>query len=395
MASYSYGIEDFRHIATGAAILASGGGGSYHDALDILDQLAVSDWNGEVRVQAYDGATPCCVLAMMGSPDAADNLTLSDIAFSITNTINAYQTMTGSVLGCVIPVEVGAINSIVPLIAATLPGSEIQWVVNGDGAGRAVPELPQTTYSGAANLAESPCVLANDARATSELQASLLYASTAGKVEALAGGIVAAFGSFSGIALWPSNAGNDFALTDNYIPDTLEQARQLGQYLWTASTTPSTADVVAQIEQITGRSASAVVTNFYVTDVTQSTTKASLDTGVIRLDNQPDPAQSTATHYIYNLNENLIMYSAQSVAADIIAPDSICYYSESTGHGFSNATDDLAPFFDMSNGKSTGQAMSVIAIEALPAFRQAPGVVNSFAELLRNIGYAGAVPYAD
>ena len=38
-----------------------------------------------------------------------------------------------------------------------------------------------------------------------------------------------------------------------------------------------------------------------------------------------DPAQSTETHYLYNLHENLIMYSAASTTPDIIAPDSIWY----------------------------------------------------------------------
>ena len=50
-----------------------------------------------------------------------------------------------------------------------------------------------------------------------------------------------------------------------------------------------------------------------------------LHSGIIRLDNVPDPAQSTETHYLYNLNENLIMYSAASTTSDIIAPDSIWY----------------------------------------------------------------------
>ena len=56
-----------------------------------------------------------------------------------------------------------------------------------------------------------------------------------------------------------------------------------------------------------------------------ATSIASLHSGIIRRDNAPDPAQSTETHYLYNLNENLIMYSAASTTSDIIAPDSIWY----------------------------------------------------------------------
>ena len=167
----------------------------------------------------------------------------------------------------------------------------------------------------------------------------------------------------------------------------------LGALLQAASP-PSTASVAANITQLTGRSAKAVLTNFYITAVTQSTSSASLDSGIIRLDNTQDPSLSTETHYLYNLNENLIMYSSASVAPDVIAPDSICYYSESTGRGFSNASDDLALYFDAATGKSTGQMVSVIAVQTAPQLYNTPGVVASFAGLLRNMGYAGAMPSA-
>jgi uncharacterized protein len=394
VSDHEYGIADFKYIAAGAAILASGGGGSYLDALSVIRELADSGWRGTVRVQDYDGATDCCVLALMGSPDAAVSLTLAQVQDSIANTVGALEQATGAALGCVIPVELGAINSIVPLIAAAMSGNAINWVVDGDGAGRAVPELPQTTYGGSASLAASPCALANDASQKALIQSATLDAPMSASIETLAGGIVSAFGSYAGIALWPSNSSNAYALTGNYIPGTLAQVWALGNFLSNAPTPPTTADVVRQIAGITGRATSATLTNFFITAITQSTTSASLDAGIIRLDNHPDQHLSTETHYLYNLNENLIMYSSLSCDPDIIAPDSICYYSESTGFGFSNATDDLAVYFDANLGKSTGLPVSVIKVAALPEFYNAAGVVASFAGLLRSIGYAGALPYA-
>ena len=391
MTSYEFGITDFEYVAAGAAVLGSGGGGSYSDAVNVVEELAKSGWQGSVQVRDYDGASNCCVLAMMGSPDVADSLTLADVEYSIFNTLTAFESATGTTLGCVIPGEIGPINSIVPLIAAAIAKNTI-WVVNGDGAGRAVPELPQTTYSGSITLAAAPCALANDAEATPALQSSILNAATAAQIETLAGGIVAAFGSFAGIALWPSNSANNYALTGSYIAGTLTQAWALGKFLLSASVPPSTAEVALQIAGITGRTATATLNNFYITAVTQSTTSASLDAGIIRLDNNPVQAKSTETHYIYNLNENLIMYSSLSNMPDIIAPDSICYYSESTGLGFSNATDDLAVYFDSNKGKSTGYAVSIIKVEAAAKLCNAAGVMASFTGLLRNIGYAGALP---
>ena len=394
MAIHEYGITDFQYIAAGAAILASGGGGSYCDAVNVLRELADTGWKGTVPVRDYDGMTNCCVLALMGSPDAADCMTLAEVENSIANTVSTFEQATGATLGCVIPVEIGAINSIVPLLAAAQSGNAIQWVVDGDGAGRAVPELPQTTYGGSASLAASPCSLANDTKPPATMQSATLNAKTAALIESLAGGIVSAFGSFSGIALWPSNPGNGFALTGNYLAGTLSQTWALGQFLVTSAMPPATAQVALRIANLTGRAVTPIVTNFYITAVTQSTTSGSLDARIIRLDNSPDQNSSTETHYLYNLNESLIMYSSLSSVPDIIAPDSICYYSESNGRGFSNATDDLAGYFDPGTGKSTGRTVSVIKVEAAPGLSKATGVVASFAGLLQSIGYAGALPYS-
>ncbi|KQO27408.1 DUF917 family protein [Acidovorax sp. Leaf78] len=391
---YSYGLNDFQAIATGAAVLASGGGGSYSDACSIVKELAQQGYSGTVTVQDYDGATPACVLAIMGSPDAASSLDLAAIQNSISNTLAVQQGLTGMQVGALIPVEIGPINSLVPLIGAAMSSGSV-WVVNGDGAGRAVPELPQTTFTTPSGPAPSPAVLASDAATLVAAEYSVLGSGTASGIESLAGGVVGGFGGYSGIAMWPSNASNQFALSGSYIPGTLEQARALGQQMLQAVTPLSTAAVATAIQNLTGRTAAAVVTNFYVTAVTQSTSSAtSLDSGVIRLDNAQDPSQSTQTHYLYNLNENLIMYSASSTSPDIIAPDSICYYSESTGRGFSNANDDLALYFNTATGRSTGQMVSVISVQTAPQLYNTPGVVASFAGLLRKIGYAGGMPPA-
>ncbi|WP_348764954.1 DUF917 family protein [uncultured Salinisphaera sp.] len=390
--SYRYGLEDFRSIAVGAALLGSGGGGSYHDAHNVIAELGDSGWTGTVEVRDYDGATDACVLAMMGSPDAAEDLALADIERAMHNTVDAFGTLCGMTPRCVIPVEIGPINSTVPLIAAALNSQTIAWVVDGDGAGRAVPQLPQTVYGGAAGLAPSPCVLADDAASAGAIRSARIGAASAAEVESLAGSLVNAFGSYAGIMLWPSTRSNGFALKNNYLPGTLEQTRKLGQYLMQGDEKPATQAVVERITAITGRRASAALIQVYITDVKQATSLASLDVGTIRLDDHPDIGQSRNTYFIYNMNENLILYSAQHEAPLVVAPDSICYYAEHTGRGFSNAFDDLAPYYDRANARSTGIALSVIKIDAAPAFRRAAGVVESFTTLLRAIGYGGRVP---
>jgi hypothetical protein len=65
VAVQEYGIIDLQYIAAGAAILAGGGGGSYRDAVNVLDELAATGWSGTIPVRDYDGATPCCVPAFI------------------------------------------------------------------------------------------------------------------------------------------------------------------------------------------------------------------------------------------------------------------------------------------------------------------------------------------
>ncbi len=170
-----------------------------------------------MQVQDYDGATNACVLAIMGSPDSADNLTLTAVQNFINNTVAVMQAYTGMQPGAFIPVEIGPINSLVPLIGAAMSGGSI-WVVNGAGAGRAVPELPQTTFTAPTGPAPIPAVLASDASTLVAAEYAVLGSATASGIESLAGGVVGGFGGYSGIAMWPSNAGNQFALSGSYSP---------------------------------------------------------------------------------------------------------------------------------------------------------------------------------
>jgi DUF917 family protein len=258
-------------------------------------------------------------------------------------------------------------------------------VVDGDGCGRAVPQLVNTTYSGAPALLVSPCVLGNQATDKTQVQTTVLNVSTTEQAETLARGVVTAdFGSIAGLAAWPSLASNQFALSGSYIEGTLSQAWILGQYM-VESGPLTTAEVANCIQGISGRTATVIATGLYITQVSQ-TTAGGFDTGIVRLDNAPAGQPSTATYYLYNTNESLLLYSSAASSPVAIAPDSICYYSESTGRGFSNAADDLAPYL------GTTQQVSLLTVAALPQLCQAAGVMEAFAALLLKIGYGGPLP---
>ena len=83
MSGIEYGITDFQYVAAGAAILASGGGGSYSDAVYVLAELVERGWTGTVLVQDYDGATNCCVRSSPLSTQGAAHNTASRIVTRI------------------------------------------------------------------------------------------------------------------------------------------------------------------------------------------------------------------------------------------------------------------------------------------------------------------------
>ena len=362
--------------------MGSGGGGSYTDAVQLLDQLGTLSIS--VPVQVYKGGVDACVLAMMGSPDVGEKLALTDLQAAISNTLKAYTQATGQGVTCAVPVEIGALNSLVPLIAAI--GNPGMWVADGDGAGRAVPQLIETTYSGgAAGLAVSPVVIGNQASAAAEIQSTVLNVATTAQAEALARGIItSSFGSIAGFAGWPSTAANNYALTASIIQGTLSQAWTLGNYMLNSGPLTSQ-DIANCIQGVTGRTATVVLDNFYITDAVQNTA-GGFDVGVVRLDSTATPGAGTVSHHLYNMNESLIMYSSTSTVPDVVAPDSICYYSTATGRGFSNSADDLAQYLNK------GVPVSVIQVGAAPTLVAAPGVMAAFAAALLAIGYAGALP---
>jgi uncharacterized protein len=228
-------------------------------------------------------------------------------------------------------------------------------------------------------------VLGNQATDKTQVQTTVLNVSTTEQAETLARGVVTAdFGSIAGLAAWPSLASNQFALSGSYIEGTLSQAWILGQYM-VESGPLTTAEVANCIQGISGRTATVIATGLYITQVSQ-TTAGGFDTGIVRLDNAPAGQPSTATYYLYNTNESLLLYSSAASSPVAIAPDSICYYSESTGRGFSNAADDLAPYL------GTTQQVSLLTVAALPQLCQAAGVMEAFAALLLKIGYGGPLP---
>ena len=129
--------EDLGALARGAAVLGTGGGGDPHIGR-LLAEQALRE-HGPVEIVAVDDLPDdACVLpvAMMGAPTVmVEKLPSADQISVAVQTLAKYVGKTPTHLACI---EAGGVNSTVPVIAAAQLGLPL---VDGDGMGRAFPEL--------------------------------------------------------------------------------------------------------------------------------------------------------------------------------------------------------------------------------------------------------------
>ena len=359
-----YTKTDLLDIVEGATFLAAGGGGSrasghslashFPDDLKIpvltVDEAAKSD--KLTAVVAYIGAPTA--IAGIEKPVAAIN--------ALRQLEKVCKLRYGKGIGQIVPVEIGALSSIV---ACTVAGYEGLPVVDGDGAGRAVPSLTNLTF---AALSTDPTAICNVSD-----ESLLITVKAAAATEGLVRPIISAsaFDNEAGLALWPMTG--EQLRKSVPIRGTLELCREAGKIL---RITP--VDKVKALLQFLAayglrpeQLARGTLTKF--TD----SASGGFDYGTTVIDT------GDALLQIYNQNENLILWNDHSSAPPIMVPDPLCYIT-AAGQPFSNA--------DLTDAMK-GTEVILVGMPARPELRQEP-LLQSFMTILANTGYAGAyVPF--
>jgi DUF917 family protein len=295
----------------------------------------------------------------VGSPLAATRDFPFDVAYIAFQTLEKIQSKRlGKSFSFVLPGELGAGNSVIPMTVAVSAGIP---VIDGDGARRAIPELEMVTYA-SNSVPVSPVVLANQDETISFSAATAELAGVTTD-SIIAGG---AFKEDAGMALWTMSGA---IMKEAVIPNTMSYARDLGATLRKtihARKNP----VEAVCNYLHGK----LLFIGKITNIQQST-KGGFDFGAITVQN-PD-----ATLTVYNQNENLIAWSNKSPQPLVMAPDLICYLT-TEGQPFSNADLDLA----------RNKRVAIIAAPCAPQM-QARSILEAFQRSLRKIGYAGRHAY--
>lgn len=134
--------QDVRDLAVGAAVLGTGGGGDPYIGMLMAIQ-AVERWGRIelVEIDEVDDNDFIVPVAMMGTPTVLiEKIPGGDEILWVLRSIEKYY---GREAKYLTQIEAGGINSTIPLVAAAKTRKP---VINGDGMGRAFPELQMVTF---------------------------------------------------------------------------------------------------------------------------------------------------------------------------------------------------------------------------------------------------------
>ena len=150
-------VEDLAALARGAAVLGTGGGGDPYVGR-LLAEQALRQYGPVRLVSPAELPDDACVapVAMMGAPTVMVEKTPSvELIGRTVTALTEHLRVTPTHLACI---EAGGINSTIPLVAAAQLGLPL---VDGDGMGRAFPELQMVlpTLSG---IAATPMSIADE-----------------------------------------------------------------------------------------------------------------------------------------------------------------------------------------------------------------------------------------
>ncbi len=151
------GIEDLEDVARGAAFLGCGGGGDPYIgrmlATGAIRQYGMPDI---IELDDLDNDAMVFTIAMLGAPTVL--IEKAACGDDVDLAIKRMEETVGRKADALIPIEIGGVNSMLPIMAAArrdLP------LVNADGMGRAFPELQMVTFN-VYGVSCTPVVITDD-----------------------------------------------------------------------------------------------------------------------------------------------------------------------------------------------------------------------------------------
>ncbi|MEU7057535.1 DUF917 domain-containing protein [Streptomyces sp. NPDC046197] len=217
--AYTLELDDLEDLARGAALLGTGGGGDpYIGTLLVGEELRRGRTIRLVEPDEVDDEALVIASAFMGAPTVViEKIPGGDEPVTALRRLEQHL---GRKAGAIIPMECGGLNSMVPLLVAARTGLPI---VDGDGMGRAFPELQMETF-GVYGVAGSPMAICDERQNVTIIDTGDDNRS----MEWFARGVTIRMGGVSYIAEYPMS-GADVKRTA--IPGTMTLALGLGRVI--------------------------------------------------------------------------------------------------------------------------------------------------------------------
>lgn len=152
------GEADMEAVAIGGAFLGTGGGGDPYIG-KLMARAMMRERGCDVEVvdaAEVDDDALCVPVCMMGAPTVmVEKLPNGQEALAALRALEAYLGRTADYLICI---EAGGLNSTIPFAVAAATGLPL---IDGDGMGRAFPELQMVSFT-LHGIKASPMVIADD-----------------------------------------------------------------------------------------------------------------------------------------------------------------------------------------------------------------------------------------
>lgn len=383
---------DLEALLLGGCFFGSGGGGTATSARGLVAHFTAGSYypTDQVTVVSVDEAQDgeSVMVAYMGSPEAIDGAAYPDGPVLAVQQIQARLASQGKRLAYVVPPESGALGFTVACLVAAKLGLA---VVDGDGAGRAVPSLPMLTFA-SRHVDPRPAFLVSQGGLIVELNVTPRSGRHGDRqhqqdvseiVEQMMRPIVAApeFGEFGGLAMWVMTP----ATLRHAVPikGTLSRALNFGRALQDGRL-KTAQQVIAFLKDEFGVRAQPIFATGQIESAKVDTTGGfDLGTVVIR-------AGGHTASVLYQ-NESLLAWSSAQSHPLCMAPDGIAYFVEGPGQAvFSNG--DLLQSDGTLNPAVKGRPVALLGLSADPVLREKNGLIlDSFMSLANTLGYHG--PY--
>ena len=307
-------VEDLADFVRGAAFMGAGGGGDPYIGFLLLQQQMRE--SGRLRIVSpaeLDDDDFVVPVGCMGAPTVMTEKIPSIGALD--TALHTLERLVERQVTAIIPLEIGGINATVPLVLAARRGLP---VVNGDGMGRAFPEIQMVTF-GVYGCPISPVVVTNEAD-----DIVIVQSSDNKQGEDLARSVVTQMGGMAQISLYPMSGAD---VRQTCVPDTLTLALDIGRSIGGAHATgqdPFTS-LFETLDRCVPARAYRVLFDGKVVDVRRET-RGGFNVGVVSLHGLNDGGFDRFE--VHFQNENTVAYRDDRIVA--VVPDIISILDRDT-----------------------------------------------------------------